>query len=245
MNSYCVYIHKNKTNKKCYVGITNDINKRWRNKGIAYKPYKGNKKPLWNAICKYGWDNFDHIILESNLSKEQAELREQYYIFIWQTQDRDKGYNVADGGNGGRIYVKHPKGMKGKHHSEETKQHLSETNSGSNNGFYGKSWDDYGGHPKGFSGHHHNEKTRKTMTLKAIECIKKSVIVIYPDGTEVRAESLTQASKLTGISVGIIRKLLNSGEPYKLSKNVTNNKEQLKSIVGLRVVHQDNTEITK
>ena len=44
---------------------------RWQN-GKHYKtcPY------FYNAIEKYGWDNFEHIILQKNLSQEQANILE-------------------------------------------------------------------------------------------------------------------------------------------------------------------------
>ena len=38
---YYIYSHINKTNGKRYIGITNDIENRWRNNGIAYKPNGG------------------------------------------------------------------------------------------------------------------------------------------------------------------------------------------------------------
>lgn len=121
-NNYCVYVHRNKLNNKIYVGMTNNATLRFSGNGTQYKPRGGAKEHhsiFWNAIQKYGWDNFSHHILEENLSKEQAELREQYYIFMWQTQDHNIGYNIADGGNGGRIYKVHP--QTGKPRTEQAK----------------------------------------------------------------------------------------------------------------------------
>ena len=57
-NNYIVYIHKNKVNNKVYVGITSNPEKRFRKDGSGYR-----SQPIfWNAIKKYGWDNFDHIV---------------------------------------------------------------------------------------------------------------------------------------------------------------------------------------
>ena len=67
MSNYCVYIHRNKINNKVYIGITNDVKRRWRCEGIEYKPSKENTSSFWNAIQKYGFDKFEHIILECNL----------------------------------------------------------------------------------------------------------------------------------------------------------------------------------
>ena len=59
MNNYAVYVHINKINDKRYVGQTNNIERRWRSNGIDYK----NSLYFYNAIQKYGWNNFKHIIL--------------------------------------------------------------------------------------------------------------------------------------------------------------------------------------
>lgn len=59
---YSIYIHLNKINDKKYIGITcKKPEIRWAN-GLGYK-----KQPFWNAITKYGWDNFEHIIIKDNL----------------------------------------------------------------------------------------------------------------------------------------------------------------------------------
>ena len=70
---WTVYIHKNKKNKKAYVGITSKKNPktRWGKNG---KKYKGQK--FYYAIEKYGWDGFTHEIVATNLTKEQAEQME-------------------------------------------------------------------------------------------------------------------------------------------------------------------------
>ena len=67
MNTYVVYKHTNKINKKVYIGITkngDDPNKRWRN-GMGYSY---NQK-FFTDILKYGWDNFTHEILEKDLNE--------------------------------------------------------------------------------------------------------------------------------------------------------------------------------
>ena len=56
---YTVYLHINKVNKKVYVGITSmRVENRWR-EGKGYKKCEIMNK----AILKYGWSNFEHIIL--------------------------------------------------------------------------------------------------------------------------------------------------------------------------------------
>ena len=95
MNSYVVYKHTNKINKKIYIGITkygDNPNYRWKN-GMGYQ---SNKK-FFADIIKFGWDNFTHEILESNLDEVKALERERFYIQKFDCVNN--GYNNAYGGN--------------------------------------------------------------------------------------------------------------------------------------------------
>ena len=106
---YTVYCHTNKLNGKRYVGITKKKpERRWQN-GTGYK----NSICFYNAIQKYGWYNFDHEILYTNLTKNDAEEKERLIIKEWRTNERNFGYNIEGGGN------------LGKEVSEETKQKQS------------------------------------------------------------------------------------------------------------------------
>lgn len=90
---YIVYIHKNKINGKVYVGITHYTNpeKRWR----CGKGYKAN--PHFSAaITKYGWGNFEHIIIFKNIFKDIACKEEQ--LLIKRFRDKNLCYNISDGG---------------------------------------------------------------------------------------------------------------------------------------------------
>lgn len=68
--------------------------KRWGINGCRYKssPY------FYSAIQKYGWDNFEHIILFENLTKEQACIKEQELIAHFNSANREFGYNATSGG---------------------------------------------------------------------------------------------------------------------------------------------------
>lgn len=90
MNTYCVYCHTNIINGKKYIGQTSNYVRRCQPTN-----YKGCTK-LYNAIMKYGWDNFTHEILEDNLTLEQANQREEYYINLYNTVK--DGYNIKSGG---------------------------------------------------------------------------------------------------------------------------------------------------
>lgn len=94
MSSYCVYRYWSPNNKS-YIGQTNQgIAVRAGKNGYGYRvcPH------FYAAIKKYGWDWFENHreILADNLSHEEADKLEQYYI---QEYDSIKnGYNVQIGG---------------------------------------------------------------------------------------------------------------------------------------------------
>lgn len=51
-----------------------------------------------NAIIKYGWDNFKKEILFSDLTSEEADIKEKELISFY--KKGGKCYNIADGGKG-------------------------------------------------------------------------------------------------------------------------------------------------
>ena len=94
--SYSVYIHINKVNGKKYVGVTTmKPETRWCNG----KKYKSNKH-FTSAIDKYGWDSFDHFVIEVESASRMYEL-EKFYIQFYNTTDPEKGYNRSLGGDSG------------------------------------------------------------------------------------------------------------------------------------------------
>ena len=94
--NFIVYSHKNKINGKQYIGQTSDLARRWSQNGNRYKTCSR----FYSAIIHYGWDNFEHIILEENLSQEEADKKEKFYIELYQTTNPEKGYNLTEGGTG-------------------------------------------------------------------------------------------------------------------------------------------------
>ena len=95
MATYCVYCHINKINGKRYIGLTGEENPtdRWGANGINYKQCPC----FYNAIQKYGWNNFEHIILQNNLTAEEAVELERKYIQLYNTMSPN-GYNLTGGG---------------------------------------------------------------------------------------------------------------------------------------------------
>ncbi len=155
MKSYTVYIHISPSNKR-YIGITcKKPERRWNNgKGYNHNIY------FTKAINKYGWDNFQHIIIARGLLEDEAKWLEIELIREWDTTNDEKGYNITLGGEGTmgwnpsdetrRKMSKTLKGkfkgenhpMYGKHHSEETRKKMSEAHKGKlvgrNSPMYGK-----------------------------------------------------------------------------------------------------------
>lgn len=94
---YTVYCHENLSNHKKYVGITCNIpSKRWGTNGNRYSECPH----FWHAIQKYGWDQFDHQILFTDLTEREAKEKEIELISEWNLTDPDYGYNIRPGGDG-------------------------------------------------------------------------------------------------------------------------------------------------
>lgn len=94
MKSYKLYYHRNIINNKYYVGITSKKNviHRWGKDGNNYST-----QIFSRAIEKYGWDNFEHVILFDNLDEEEAKILEQQYILEFNSLIPN-GYNMTLGG---------------------------------------------------------------------------------------------------------------------------------------------------
>lgn len=131
---YTVYVHINKINRKRYVGQTGKgVDKRWQSNG---KGYKGSVV-FYSAIKKYGWDNFEHIILKELCTICEANFWEQYYIQFWNTISHKNGYNVSKRGDNHKL-------------SEESKRKISEKAMGNTRSL----------------GNKHSEETKRKMSLQ-------------------------------------------------------------------------------
>ena len=175
--TWVIYMHRNKINGKVYIGQTcQDVKKRWKN-GKGY--FKKTNTHFGNAIKKYGWDNFEHIILVDGIeSLEVANALERYWIK--QFNSVCNGYNVSSGGSLGSpwdgkteeekdIYKNkisatlsgsnHPN--YGKELKQETKNKISIKVTGEKNGMYGKK-----GEQNPWYGNCHMDETKKILSEK-------------------------------------------------------------------------------
>lgn len=89
-NIYCIYCYTNTINNKVYIGQSKNVIKRCQPAN-----YKGCTK-FYNAIQKYGWENFVRTILADNLTLEEANQLEEE--FITQYNSIENGYNIKSGG---------------------------------------------------------------------------------------------------------------------------------------------------
>ena len=101
----CIYYHKNKINGHMYIGqsICNSTYVKYGRWGVHGQGYRTNSY-FWNAIKKYGWENFEHGFFEDNIDNELLNEKEKYYIALYHTYRQDpeykSGYNLTPGGEG-------------------------------------------------------------------------------------------------------------------------------------------------
>lgn len=192
-----VYRITNLVNGKTYVG--QHTVKRGRT--ITSDTYWGSGKVLCKAFKKYGKENFKkEILISGEFLKEEIDELEKEYIKL-EKLNKKAEYNLAAGGEGGDLSefinyksqernskiskalkgkCNNPKGypaFKGCHHSDETKQKMSEkakTRVGNKNSSFGKYWWTNGKEnvkseicPDGFW-------KGRTFTGKQLENLKKS-----------------------------------------------------------------------
>ena len=87
---FSVYMHINKINHKIYIGQTSQSPElRWGKNGGGYTGCSY----FYNAIQKYGWENFEHCILKENLNQDEANYWEKYYFQIFDSTNKEFGYN--------------------------------------------------------------------------------------------------------------------------------------------------------
>lgn len=97
-----IYVITNKINGKQYVGKTHkSIAERWAQHCSDKEKRTAEKRPLYNALNKYGIENFSIDLLEECDYKE-ANKKEIYWIGKLDTYKN--GYNATLGGDGKTLY---------------------------------------------------------------------------------------------------------------------------------------------
>lgn len=137
---YVVYRHTNLITGESYIGTTSQpLYKRSQKNGNGYV-----ESPLfYEAIQKYGWENFSHSILASGLTREEAGNMERHFIHLYKTNTH--GYNMQSGGFkditiSEKTKQKISKSLKGRVFSPEHRRNMSLAELGEKNHEYGKKW---------------------------------------------------------------------------------------------------------
>ena len=98
-----IYKITNTINNKCYIGLSRDIEYRWKeHKQQAIYNKRCKNKPLYNAFKKYGINNFIFEVLEE-CEENELSLREIFYINKYKSNNKKYGYNITDGGESGPV----------------------------------------------------------------------------------------------------------------------------------------------
>lgn len=188
MNIHCIYIHKNKINGKLYIGQTSQKpEKRWNN-GKGYEDCSR----FYHAIQKYGWENFEHIVLKNNLTQEEANDLEAKLIKQFNTQNDKYGYNIKAGGTNHshseetkrKIGKANQLSLKGHKWSKHQKDIISKKFTGKGNPFYGKT--------------HSEETKRKISENRKGKCAGKDHWMYGKHHTEDDLQKMSENRKSKG-----------------------------------------------
>ncbi len=96
---FTVYYVLNLVNDKAYVGITKTkLKYRWRSH--CREAETGGPRLFCRAIRKYGADSFQVRQIDAASTKERADELEKFYIKLFDTTNRARGYNITEGGGG-------------------------------------------------------------------------------------------------------------------------------------------------
>lgn len=164
----------NLVNGKIYIGKCSNPKERWKShlRMVAHGKQDDHNRYQYihRAINKHGVENFLYEIIDEFNTEQEALDSEVKYIALYNSKDRDKGYNLTNGGDGASGY----------RFSDEQKTEMSRKRKGKyigkNNPFYGKTHTDetkkiisdkhkeaYVGSGNPFSGKTHTEESLNKM----------------------------------------------------------------------------------
>lgn len=102
-NKIGIYKITNTINGKIYIGKSKNIGRRWCVHKCPSTQVSEYQSPIYKAMKKYGNDKFNIEILEECLESE-LDNREEFYISSLKSQEREIGYNIKPGGEGGPVH---------------------------------------------------------------------------------------------------------------------------------------------
>jgi group I intron endonuclease len=125
-----VYKITNTINALVYIGITtSSLGKRKSEYKSTAKGSKKSSQRIINAMRKHGFDKFNFEILEEASDRELLKKREIEFIALYDSANREKGYNISLGGDliSEETRQKMSRTRKGKPKTEEWKKNLSDS----------------------------------------------------------------------------------------------------------------------
>lgn len=232
---FLIYKYTNSKNGKIYIGQTSlTLEERAQSNGSNYKQCPR----FYNAIKEFGWSAFIPEVLEEVETQQEAYAREVYYIDLYNSTNKNIGYNVEIGGKCGatsndtkkiisekakeRYIDKTSNPMYGKKHTQESLKKMSEIKMGENNPMYGKTWTEKQRECCGTRGKTLNlsEERREEMReharqlgletgLKAVRCIEDNLIF----------SSITKAAQAYGVAISTLSGHLHNRQPKCAGKH--------------------------
>ena len=206
-----IYCIKNIITNKKYIGQSVNINDRWRRHISELEHNSHHNDYLQKSWNKYGINCFKFYVLEY-CDVENLDEREIYYIDLYNTLDREFGYNLKSGGqNSSCTYTEEVR----KRMSESAKQsydqylidkrkqdalnqwsnpNIKEKIIGKNNGMYGK---------------HHTDEAKQKMSenRKGISPVNKNTSPVFCIELNKEYKDATEAGKELSIRSGNILKV--------------------------------------
>lgn len=142
-----IYKITNLSNGKIYIGKDTLSNKNYMGSGVLIR----------RAIKKYGIECFQKEVIYETDNYEDLSNSEKYWIEFYKSDDRNIGYNISKGGDGGDTMSNNPKlneikdkisqSLKNREFSQEHREKLSK-NHDSTKRKKGKSFEEIYGHQR-------------------------------------------------------------------------------------------------
>jgi group I intron endonuclease len=106
-----IYAIRNMINDKIYIGQAVIISKRWKNHRVEFRLDRHANPYLQAAYNKHGKFNLAFYVIEF-CAQSELDVREQFYMDLYNSYDREYGYNLSPTAGGSNT---------GHKHSDETK----------------------------------------------------------------------------------------------------------------------------
>jgi group I intron endonuclease len=114
-----VYGLRNRTTGKWYIGQSWDLANRWGH----HRRLKCKRQPkIFNALAKYGVDDFEFVLLEQVVCPSQIALDRVERYWIKRYNSTEEGYNLQSGGSYGKHSVETRRRMLGHKKPNRTKE---------------------------------------------------------------------------------------------------------------------------